>query len=94
MKRLGIVALVWMAVSLVALTQWTLGAPAKNPSAAAIIIILEARDSHLRWVEYFKANPGAENRMVRLGDVVGNRAFHEAWVEKYNKVLAVLLGSR
>jgi len=86
MTRLGVVVLIFLAALVVAI----LGASASSADSPAIVIILEARESHLRWAEYFRATPGAENRMVRLGDVVGNEAFHRAWVKKYDQVLQEL----
>jgi hypothetical protein len=54
-----------------------------------IELIDGSRQSHVSWIEYFKSNPAEENKEMFY---VGNRAFHEECVDKYNFVINFLNG--
>lgn len=56
--------------------------------AEAIEIIREARATHEEWIRYQNGHPGWRSNVGP--ESVGLQDHHQEWMEKYDKVLAVL----
>lgn len=62
----------------------------KTPSksiATSIRSIEDCRQTHVDWIEWYKAHPKQERIK---GKVAGDVKHHRLWVRRYNQVLRVL----
>lgn len=57
----------------------------------AIAMMIEARDIHQDYIEYFeRCLPNPTLEQVAYAEIVGGLEWHQRWVDNYNVVLKVL----